>query len=141
MTPEQLSIRLYGLMRHLGLKKKGDLAKKLGYSRTQIYMLENGDSEPTARFWSELERLERESGYTAAAGSLPSEQERTSDQSGRLREDPPAPCNDAEINGLAALLVHHAARLTAGETLSPDLPYVRGALELALQGRGVLPKP
>jgi hypothetical protein len=148
MDSDELSVRLYGLMRHLGMKKKEDLAKKLGYSRTQIYMIERGEVEPTARFWSRLEEVERESGFAAHRGkAVPNnnEQSRTSDQSGRLAEDPAeygrgVRMADVELQALASLLMLHAARLTAGEKIDSDIPHARTAMERALKDRGVLPK-
>lgn len=141
METEHLSIRLHTLMLRLGIRRKDALAERLGYSRTQVYMIEKGEAPVTGRFLEALERLETEAGIRGEPTEH-REDSQTSVQS--LREDPRpyglrTAQSDAEIAGLAALVHLHAARVHAGERTG-DIPVIRHALEKALEQRGVLPK-
>jgi transcriptional regulator with XRE-family HTH domain len=143
-TIEHLPIRLRGLMMHLGIKKKEDLAQRLGYSRTQLYSIETGKLPPTERFWNSLAQLENSSGFSKNRhiyGLQDADQERTDVQQDDADLSPPPqlrPASDAEITGLAALLFHDAASRMDDTGKGATLPDVRRALEVALRSRGVL---
>lgn len=113
------------------LKSKDAVAELLGYSRTQLYMVEAGDRPLTAKFLGALEREERKAGIVPQGeqnGTRPVSLEPY--PAGRV-------FSDAEIVGLAALLTSNAAIINAGGTGS-DVEAARKALETALQSRGAL---
>lgn len=137
----QISERLRSLMIRLGLRSKEGLAEKLGYSRTQLFMIESGERPITPKFLAALAAVEE------AAGRF-----RGTEQNGtrapapaeRLSEDPVeylpgraplVPATDAEITGLAALVTLRAAQISAGQSIH-DVPIVADALERALGSRG-----
>lgn len=121
-------------MIRLGLRSKEGLAERLGYSRTQLFMIESGERPITPKFLAALTAVEE------AAGMF-----RQTEQNGtRVGEDPVeympgrapvVPATDAEINGLAALVSLRAAQIGAGQSIH-DVPIVADALERALVSRG-----
>lgn len=56
------SARLFSLQRAMGLRKKDDLAKLLGVSRTMLYLYEKGEPAPPAELLLTLGKLESEHG-------------------------------------------------------------------------------
>ena len=56
------SARLFTLQRTMGLRKKEDLAKLLGVSRTMLYLYEKNDPAPPAELLLTLGKLEHEHG-------------------------------------------------------------------------------
>lgn len=59
---ENIVQRLALVAAALGIKKKSNLAEKLGIGRTTLYYIENGDAQPSEQFLQALESLEQEAG-------------------------------------------------------------------------------
>lgn len=60
----EVSDRIESLMRVLKLRNRGDIAERLGYSRSQLYAIERGEVPISRKFMISLEALEK-----AATGS------------------------------------------------------------------------
>lgn len=58
----EFSARLFRLQRSLGIKKKEEIAQKLGVSRTMLYNYEQGNPQPPAEILSTLATLEEQAG-------------------------------------------------------------------------------
>lgn len=62
VTASEVSARIGGLMQSLRVKNRGDMAEKLGYSRSQLYAIERGEVPISRKFLISLESLERTAG-------------------------------------------------------------------------------
>lgn len=126
ITTEQISERIRSLMFRLGLRSKEALGELLGYSRTQIFLIESGDRPISDRFLAALEKAEA----TADAGAK-------SKPANEAAVRPAVFRSDAEIMGLAALVMHHSALVAAGG--GPVAPEeLVTALRAALEARGAI---
>lgn len=56
------SLRVYKVQKALGVKRKEEIARKLGVSRTMLYNYEQADPPPSAGVLSRLDDLEQEAG-------------------------------------------------------------------------------
>jgi transcriptional regulator with XRE-family HTH domain len=127
MSDKLFSDRLKRYRERHGLSQD-EAGTQLGVSGRYVGMIERGDkvveqSSSLAKLFALIETQEQLQMPTVK--ELPAEYMAAN----RSAE------GDAELMSLAALLMHHTFRATAG-----DLPVVRNALERALQQRGVLPK-
>ena len=133
VSKEEISERIRSLRDKMGYRSMDQVAEMLGYSRTQLYMIESGERPVTLKFVAALERAEHSAGVTLQ------NETRLAEPAAEYRAGPPAAgglaATDAEITGLAALVSLRAAQLTAGQA-DADVPIVAEALERALASRG-----
>jgi transcriptional regulator with XRE-family HTH domain len=71
LASDDITVRIEALMGALKLKNRGEMAERLGYSRSQLYAIEKGEVPVSRKFLISLEALEKSAERVPSSQSIP----------------------------------------------------------------------